>query len=142
MQNKLPADKIWQEWMRKADNDELNAKVILKVREGTPNIVGVLSQQMAEKYLKGLLIFYKQDYPKIHDLVRIANLLEPFAPGVFELSEKLKLNELSELYIVDRYPSDIPELNWKQAENAFKTAQKIRNFVIDKITAKNQNAGE
>ena len=135
MQNKLPADKIWQEWMRKAEDDELNAKVILKSREGTPNIVGVLSQQMAEKYLKGLLIFYKQDYPKIHDLVRIANLLDPFTPGIFDLIEKLKLNELSELYIIDRYPSDIPELNWEQAEDAFETAQKIRDFVINIITA-------
>ncbi|GEM_PF-370300 len=134
MQNRLPADKIWQEWMRKADNDELNAEVILKVREGTPNIVGVLSQQMAEKYLKGLLIFYKQDYPKIHDLVRIANLLEPFAPGIVDLSEKLKLNELSEIYIIDRYPSDIPELNWEQVKSALKTAQKIKKFVIDRIS--------
>jgi len=142
MQNKLPADKIWQEWINKAQNDELSAQSILKHRDGAASVVGMLSQQMAEKYLKGLLVFYKQDYPKIHDLVRISNLLEPLVPEIIELINDPKLSELSKLYTIDRYPADAPELSWEQAENAFKTAQKIRNFIIDKITTKNQNTGE
>ena len=136
MQNKLPADKIWQEWMQKAENDELSAQSILKHRDGAASVVGMLSQQMAEKYLKGLLVFHNQDYPKIHDLVRISNLLEPLVPGIMELINDSKLSELSKLYAMDRYPADAPEINWVQAEDAFKTAQKIKDFVIDQISAK------
>ena len=133
MQNKLPADKVWQEWINKAQNDELSAKSILKHRDGAASVVGMLSQQMAEKYLKALLVFHKQDYPKIHDLVRIANLLEPFAPEITELINDSKLSELSKLYAMDRYPADAPELNWEQADSAFKYAQKIKSFVATKI---------
>lgn len=43
MQNKLPADQNWQEWAKKADDDELNIESILKRRDGTPNCVGFLS---------------------------------------------------------------------------------------------------
>lgn len=135
MQNKLPADKIWQEWMNKAQNDELSAQSILKHRDGAASVVGMLSQQMAEKYLKGLLVFNEQDYPKIHDLVRIANLLEPFTPEITELINDPKLSELSKLYAMDRYPADAPELTWEQADGAFKFAQKIKSFVMGKITA-------
>ncbi|MBI2459091.1 MAG: HEPN domain-containing protein [Parcubacteria group bacterium] len=41
-------------WVRKARDDELNIRSILKHRDGAPSGVCFLSQQMAEKYLKGL----------------------------------------------------------------------------------------
>jgi len=102
MPDKLPADQLWQEWVKKADEDELNIKSILKHRDGTSNWVGFLAQQMAEKYMKGLLVFHEQKYPKIHFLNRIATLLEPFSPQIFDFAEDY--NKLSQLYIIDRYP--------------------------------------
>jgi len=112
----------------------------LKHRDGAPSVVGMLSQQMAEKYLKGLLVFYAQDYPKIHDLIRIANLLKPLTPEISKPIDDPKLSELSKLYVVDRYPADIPELTWNEVESAFEAAQKIKNFVFDIISAGNTNS--
>jgi len=50
------------EWIKRADNDELNIVSILKHKDGEPSLTCFLSQQMAEKYLKALLIFYENNY--------------------------------------------------------------------------------
>lgn len=57
-------EEIYQEWLKKAEDDELNAKSILKHRDGTPSGVCFLSQQIAEKCLKTLLVFNKKEFPK------------------------------------------------------------------------------
>ena len=44
-----------QEWIAKAKDDELSIKAIIK-EKAAPSTVCFLSQQMAEKYLKALLI--------------------------------------------------------------------------------------
>lgn len=134
MQNKIPADRIWQEWAKKADDDQLNIESILKHRDGTPNCIGFLAQQMAEKYMKGLLVFHEQKYPKIHFLNRIATLLEPFSPQIFDFAEDY--NKLSQLYIIDRYPGDMLELSWEEAEDAYAAAQRIKEFVLSEIAKK------
>jgi len=40
MPDKFFADQLWQEWVKKADDDELNIKSILKHQDGTSNWVG------------------------------------------------------------------------------------------------------
>ena len=135
MPNDNSADRIWQEWIKRADDDELNIKSILKHRDGTANIVGVLSQQMAEKYLKGLLVFHKQKYPRIHDLVRIATLLESMAPKIIELNNE-KLDELSKLYTIDRYPGEMPDLTWEEAKEAYAAANKVKEFALKEFSKK------
>jgi len=134
MPDKLPADQLWQEWVKKADEDELNIKSILKHRDGTSNWVGFLAQQMAEKYMKGLLVFHKQGYPKIHDLLRIASLIAPSAENILVFDEELR--RLSRLYIIDRYPGEMAELSWKEAEDAYAAAQRIKEFVLSEIAKK------
>jgi len=126
--------KIWQEWIKKADDDELNIISILKHRDGTPGIICFLSQQMAEKYLKTLLIFFDQDYSKIHDLKKIATILESFIPDIFDLDDEF--SELNKLYVVSRYPGEIPELSWKEAENSYAAAAKIKEFALKIIFKK------
>jgi HEPN domain-containing protein len=134
MQNNLPADKIWHKWIEKANEDELSVESILKHRDGAPNTVGFLSQQIVEKYLKAFLVFSDKDYPKIHDLLRIASLIMPLAPEIADFKEQLGF--LSRLYVANRYPDDAEISTWKEAENAFQSAREIKNFVIEKITAR------
>ncbi len=138
MPDKLPADQLWQEWVKKADENELNIKSILKHRDGTSNWVGFLAQQMAEKYLKALLVFHKRGYPKIHDLLRIASLIAPLAENVLAFDEELR--RLTRLYIIDRYPGEMAELSWKEAEDAYAAARRIKEFVLSEI-AKNPAGG-
>ena len=125
-------EKKYQEWFKKADDDELNARSILKHRDGTPTVVCFLSQQMTEKYLKGLLIFYNKTFSKIHDLLELETLLLKILPKIKkELHQDLKL--LNRYYIETRYPGDYPEFYWSDAEEAFAAAKRIREFVLEKI---------
>lgn len=119
-------------WFEKAHDDELSVASILRHRDGAPNSVCFLSQQMAEKCLKGLLIFYKKLPPKVHDLVRLEALVAEYAPEIKNLEEELKL--LTDFYIEARYPGDYPEFHWGDAEEAFQAATDIKNFVLSKIT--------
>lgn len=57
-------------WFGKADEDEISAQAVLK--NGSPSTACFLSQQIAEKYLKALLVFSNKPFPKIHDLTVLA----------------------------------------------------------------------
>lgn len=104
--------KLIQEWLDYAHNDELNAKSILTHRDGHPNGPCFLSQQIAEKNLKALLIFHGKHVPKIHDLLRLETLLLPDEPDIKELHEDLTI--LNRYYIATRYPGDFPQLERRQ----------------------------
>lgn len=119
------------EWIKRAKDDELNAKSILKHRDGTPGAVCFLSNQMAEKYLKAFLVSRKQWFPKIHPLDTLAELCREIDSSF----ERLKKDAifLNSFYMRTRYPGDYPEFTWQEAEKAFKAALKIKEFVLGKL---------
>lgn len=122
--------------MEKAQEDELTCRSILKHRDAPPAPACFTAQQMAEKYLKALFIFHSKDFPKIHDLKRLATLIEPFEPDIFDREEEF--NILNKYYATTRYPGDFPEgFSWKDAEEAFDAAVKIKEFVLKKLHLKN-----
>lgn len=119
-------------WVKKAEEDKLNIQSILKHRDGTPSVVCFLSQQMAEKYLKGLLIFFDLELEKIHDLIKLSSLLKNNTPQIMEIGNEATL--LNEYYIKTRYVGDYPEFSWKDAEEAYEeAAKKIKEFFLKKI---------
>jgi len=118
-------------WLHKADEDELNIKSILKHRDGTPSAACFLSQQMAEKYLKGFLIFIKNDLVKIHDLIKIEEIISEFFSDINVVHTEVSM--LNGFYIETRYPGDFPEFSWAEAEEAYESAKTIKNFVLEKI---------
>lgn len=123
------------EWITKADEDELNIKAILKHRDGTPSLVCFVCQQMSEKYLKALLLFYTGDIIKTHSIADLTNILDKHSSG---LSDEIKKESslLDPYYIKARYPADIPfeSINWEMAEKAFESANKIKKIVLEKIS--------
>lgn len=123
--------KLIQEWLDYAHNDELNAKSILTHRDGHPNGPCFLSQQMAEKYLKALLVLYGKRTPKVHDLLELESLLLPVTPGIRDLHGALTL--LNRYYITTHYPGDFPEFSWKDAKDAYEAALRVKDFVLEKI---------
>ncbi|MCI0542439.1 HEPN domain-containing protein [bacterium] len=121
------------EWFEKAHDDELNALSILKHRDGTPSAACFLCQQMAEKYLKGFLVFNGESPPKVHDLRELEKHIVRFDPSIKELVQGLDL--LNTFYITTSYPGDYPEFHWGDAEEALAAAQKIKQFVLDRVAA-------
>ncbi|MFA6393745.1 MAG: HEPN domain-containing protein [Patescibacteria group bacterium] len=118
-------------WFKKAGDDELNIRSILKNRDGAPSGICFLSQQMAEKYLKALLIFFDLELVKIYDLIKLSLFLEKDAPQVKEIGKEAAM--LNQYYIATRYVGDFPDFSWKDAEDAYSAAIKIKEFVLSKL---------
>ncbi len=118
------------EWFLKAKDDELSAKDILKDQKGAASTVCFLSQQMAEKYLKGYLVFKNKEFPKIHDLDKLVKLCANIDSRFVKIKTDAKF--LSGFYIATRYPGDYPEFTFKDAKKAFEKAIKIKKFVLNK----------
>lgn len=120
------------EWIKKAAEDELSSKAILKDKDGAPSSVCFMSQQMAEKYLKAFLISKKKSFPKIHNLERILELCLESDSDFIDLKEEAI--ELSEFYIESRYPGDYPEeISWQTAEETLAMAERVKKFVSARI---------
>lgn len=122
--------KDYQEWFKKAEEDELSINAILK-EGGAPSTACFLSQQMAEKYLKGLLVFYNKEFSKVHDLLELESLILTIDQEIKNYEEEL--DSLSTYYIETRYPGDYPEFTWDEAKKGFAAALKIKEFVLAKI---------
>lgn len=129
-----PKHNLTDDWLIKAGDDEKNAVSILTHRDGTPSGVCFLSQQMAEKYLKALLIFHAQTFPKIHDLLELSTRLLNMESAVVSIQEDLVI--LNRYYIETRYPGDYPEFAWPDAEEALESAQRVKVFVMSRIQQK------
>lgn len=116
---------LTSEWVAKAEADLRMAQREL-AHAAEPNFDGVCfhAQQCAEKYIKALLQEQDQPVPKIHDLGRLVNGLNP---PIRELQERnAALKALSEMGVVVRYPGYFADR--KQAETALDTAEQVRQL--------------
>lgn len=133
MTQKLKNEFNFEKWLEKARDDELCCRSLLKHKDAAPGPGCFWAQQMAEKLLKALLVFHKKEYPKIHDLKRLATILEPLVPDIFDIEEPL--NVLNKYYALTRYPADFPEgFSWQDAEKAFEAATRVKKFISRKLT--------
>lgn len=118
----------YSKWFNKAEEDELSIRAILS-GEGSPSTAAFLSQQMAEKYLKGLLVFYQKPYIKVHDLLSLETMLLEVSPEINQIHEDLSI--LNRYYIESRYPGDYPEISFEEAKEALQAAKQVKEFVLD-----------
>lgn len=114
-------------WFQKAEEDELSIKAILK-EGGAPSTAAFLSQQMAEKYLKGLLVFYQKPYTKVHDLLGLETLLLEINPEINDVHEELQ--NLNRYYIETRYPGDYSVIFLEEAQKAYNSAKNVKELVL------------
>ena len=132
MKNSQDRKQIVGDWLQRAQEDEQNITALIRDKNVSPSLVCFISQQMAEKYLKALLLFCSGDYPRIHDLTRLGILIEEHIKEAKELKESFTV--LNSYYIGTRYATDFPEgFTWNMAEEAFGAAEKIKEFVIQEI---------
>lgn len=130
MENRSKNKLVYLEWFEKADEDELLARAGLK-EKASPSGICFLSQQMAEKYLKGLIVFHNQKFSKVHDLLELEKILIHFEPDIKNYEENMDL--LNRYYIETRYPGDYSEFTLEEAKNALEAAQRIKDFVLEKV---------
>lgn len=120
-----------EEWFKKARDDYKSAKVVLE-EGGYYGTTCFLAQQIAEKYLKGFLVFSGWKLEKVHDLVKLLNECKKILPDFDGLKEECIL--VSGYYIETRYPLDSPvDYSKKEARQALAAAESIRKFVLKHV---------
>jgi HEPN domain-containing protein len=122
--------KYVRDWFARG-NDDIRAAEILLKGQGTPNTICFHAQQTAEKYLKGFISYHEKHVRKIHDLSALLTICININQS-FESLEK-DAQFLSQFYTESRYPDDYIEFQREDAEEAFDAAQKIKEFVLEKI---------
>ncbi len=111
-------------WIAHAEDDFESAKVLTRQKKPLLYSACFHAQQCAEKYMKALLVFKDQDFPKVHDLNTLNDLCS--AAGIFLGMDKADLARLSAYAIMSRYPGDEPTL--KETKGAIESAKAIRRF--------------
>lgn len=92
-----------QQWLDFAKADLINCERILE-DEFLSAIVAFHSQQVVEKCFKALIEEKNLDIPRIHNLVRLYQVVEVFLKNPIEIRELMALDSV---YTSSRYPSDI-----------------------------------
>lgn len=128
-----PDSTSFQDWLEKANDDLAYARSIFKAKDAAAWGVGFHAHQMVEKILKGFLVSQDRDFPKIHQLDRLLELCAETDSSFHGLSDIIQ--PLDSYYIEQRYPADMPEYTWKEVEGALRSAEEIKEFVLEKLKA-------
>lgn len=128
--------KIYQDWLLKAENDLKAAEGIFGYYEQPPtDTICYHCHQVAEKSLKGYLVFQGIIFHKIHDLITLLNLSLTKDKTLDFLREYLDV--LSQYYIETKYPLDTPiDYSKEEAKKAIDKARLIFRTIKGKIKSK------
>ena len=116
-----------EDWFRKANGDLAFAKAGFK-ESGVPSVACFLSQQVAEKYLKGFLLSRNKEFKKTHNLMELAKKCALLDKNFEKIVENLKI--LNKYYKLTRYPDGIfIDYTVEDATEALELAEKITLFI-------------
>ena len=119
------------QWTAKAEQDFEAAVHLLEDGGRFQDIVGFLSQQSAEKYLKAFLILRGIVFPKTHD---IHKLLQLVATADAEMAAALADADLLTPFGVEvRYPGDRPEMLPGGASASIEIARRVGDAVMASV---------
>ncbi|MEK7100430.1 MAG: HEPN domain-containing protein [Patescibacteria group bacterium] len=118
--------KLANEWFESALSDYNYAKVGLKEDQVYPQ-VAFLSQQIAEKYLKGFLILNGVNIQKIHELPKLLGECIKFNSDLEKLRDACEL--LTGFYTEVRYPPDIPDYTKDEIFESFNNTKLIKETI-------------
>ena len=94
--------------------------------------LAIHAQQLAEKYLKGFLVFHEVLPPKVHDLERLIELCVSHDPTLESLHEDCA--RLVEVSGRSRYPGEADPTE-AEARTAIDAARRVRNAIRQRIPA-------
>ncbi len=122
-------NKIFKEWLKKAEEDFGFARTSLKETKYYAQICFHF-HQAAEKFLKAFIIANHLEFRPVHNLIELLNICRDKNHKIEEIEEACRF--LNPFYIDTRYPVHWPTHYDKEtANNAMKSAKKIRDWIKD-----------
>ncbi len=89
------------------------------------------AQQCSEKALKALLIYLKQEIPKVHSFHILLERVECHIEIPEEIKDVLELNNYA---VQTRYPGDYTPLEKEEYEMALQITERVLNWVSKKMS--------
>ncbi len=122
-------------WIKKAENDLINAENTIKMESPPTDTICFHAQQCAEKYLKGFLTFHELDFPKTHSLEDLVLLCKGVAPNIESELDDIEI--LSSYGVEVRYPDEIYyDIPKDDAQEAIDLAKKVKTVVLKYLEGK------
>jgi len=123
--------KPYESWLIKAYHDLISAKKLSQNEEPVLDTAIYHTQQCAEKALKGYLSYKQQPQQKSHNLRLLVELCQAIDETFAEILDEAE--ELSPFATAYRYPDMIMEPDAQEVAVATKQAEKIFDFVRQKV---------
>ena len=114
-----------ENWLDAASDDIRLIKKIGK-DESLTNMIAFPAEQAVEKSFKAVLEQYESKVPRIHNLIKLRELIEKYLQ--IDIDKNLLL-EISEVYSETRYPADLGLL--PNGKPCIRTAQNYEKFAED-----------
>lgn len=122
---------VVRQWRAKAQSDWTTVEILLDSDRCPADTVCFHCQQFVEKLLKALLTRYEIEAPKTHDLRRLIQLAEPFAP---ELSRFSDASDVVTVHGVEtRYPDDWREIEPAEMNEVVQLAKELGAILRSKL---------
>jgi HEPN domain-containing protein len=126
MADQILDEEYAREWLAFAEMDVNSARYLMNMWPRPDEIICYLSQQSAEKSLKGFLVLQHIEPPKIHNLVELHHLCEPFIADISNI--KIHCNSLNRFSVTPRYPRELT-LTSQDAQTAIDYAKIVFEFI-------------
>jgi HEPN domain-containing protein len=117
-----------QEWQKLGEMDLNSAEYLLNMKPMPVEIICYLSQQSAEKYLKGYLVLNGINPPKIHDLDELRKLCSNLSETFEKIADQC--SDLTAYGVQPRYPTELM-LEERDMRQALSSAKRVRDFVLN-----------
>jgi HEPN domain-containing protein len=115
-----------REWLEFAERDVNSADYLMNMWPRPDEIICYLSQQSAEKSLKGFLVVNDITPPKIHNLLDLCGLCAAYNAEIKNLL--LQLEYLNQFSVMPRYPRALT-LTDQDAQTAIDYAKIVFEFI-------------
>ncbi len=116
-----------REWQKFATMDLKSAEYLINMYPVPYEIICYHCQQSAEKFLKGYLVLYGMNPPKIHDLDELCKLCSRFSETFRDIMDQC--SDLTAYGIQPRYPMELV-IEENDMQQALLSSRTIRDFIL------------
>lgn len=120
-----------RQWQAKAQSDWKAVEILMAGEQCPADVVCFHCQQFVEKLLKAFLTRYGIETPKTHDLRRLIQLAEPFAPELSPLSDSS--DTLTIHGVETRYPGDWRQIELTEMNQVVELSKQFGDILLAKL---------